>query len=180
MCSKPFRLGLPSAQSKHNPTSLHTYATLVRSPFFPQIRVILNFTSTEIFAIPQVQRSNRLTHHPGFIGECAEALKHCHNLISLKMTVPGAVTYFLPSIRDKTRLETLSLHANLMTQQSESLLSLPGIKTLEIHFGSWSVADVLPRWTQMSLHHSLRHLTLYVSFVPFLSLSYSRPTLKRR
>jgi hypothetical protein len=121
--------------------------------------------SSEILAIPQTRRANRLINHPGFIRECVEALKLCSNLSSFTTTVPGAVTYFFPSITDKAQLEKLHICANLTTAQSQTLLSFKSIRKLEIQCGSWSVADILPKWVQTSLHQSLRHLTLYVSFI---------------
>ncbi|KXN88418.1 hypothetical protein AN958_07324 [Leucoagaricus sp. SymC.cos] len=118
--------------------------------------------NVEIFAIPQSLKGNKLINHPAFIRECSEALKLCHNLSSLKTTVPGAATYFFPCINDKTRLEKLSLCANLTTPQSEYLLSLSSIKSLELQAASWSVANILPKWIQTSLHRSLTHLTLFM------------------
>ncbi|KAF9453344.1 hypothetical protein P691DRAFT_695009 [Macrolepiota fuliginosa MF-IS2] len=144
-------------QAKSYPEVMTPFGAIIARP-----DLAAYIRNVEIFAIPQIQKANRLINHPAFIRECTAALKLCHNLRSLKTTVAGAVTYLFPSISDKTLLERLCLYANLTMQQSESLLMLPNIKALEIQSGSWSVADILPKWIQASLHQSLRHLTLYM------------------
>lgn len=118
--------------------------------------------NVEILEMPKSQKANKLIHNATFMRECTTALKLCHNLSSFKMTVSGAAIHFFPCIIDKLRLEKLWLHANLTPMQSESLLSLPSLRSLELQAGSWSVADILPKWIQTSLHRSLRHLTLYM------------------
>ncbi|KAF8153001.1 hypothetical protein B0H34DRAFT_754140 [Crassisporium funariophilum] len=106
--------------------------------------------------------------HPAFVRECAEAIRICKNLKLFKCTVPNVLPTFLPSLKEKSHLEDLTVHANLTSDQAKMLLKLGNLQSLTVNFATWNVVDVLPSWTE-SLSGTLTSLTLYVMLVFFFT-----------
>ncbi|XP_006462952.1 hypothetical protein AGABI2DRAFT_119783 [Agaricus bisporus var. bisporus H97] len=145
-------------QAKNFPDVKTPFGSIVAHP-----DLAIHVRSVDILHVPQIRKGNILIYHPLFIRECKSALQLCRNLTSFNANVPRDAAIFLPSIKDKMRLERLCVYANFTTEQALHLVSLPDtIKCLEIQMGSWSVADILPQWIRVSLCRTLRHLTLYM------------------
>ena len=73
---------------------------------------------------------------------------------------------FLPSLREKSQLEHIRIHANLTTDQAKMLPDFKRLQTLSLEFATWNVVDLFPSWAR-TLQTTLTSLTLYVSSITF-------------
>jgi hypothetical protein len=101
--------------------------------------------------------------NPMFVRDCCQALELCVNLRSFVYT-PDSIPAFLASLEGKPRLEDIRMNGRLTIAQAEKLLKLTKIQRITLDFGSWTVMDILPKWT-MSIRKTLTNLTLFVSTI---------------
>lgn len=99
--------------------------------------------------------------NPNFLRECRQALEICRNIISFKCTVYNSLPPLLLALRGKERLHHLRIHVGLSSDEADKLISLTGLHTLALDYGSWNVMDMLPKWAQAT-QSNLTLLVLYM------------------
>ena len=127
---------------------------------FAGARHSLLIVSPDIEFVPRI-RTHVSQFHSTFISECTQTVKLAKNLSSFKCKEPLLPVFLLP-LRGKERLENLRVKANITTRQSDLLPEIRNLTHLALDYGSWNVADILPRWAP-NFSATLRHLVLYVS-----------------
>ncbi|KAI0752686.1 hypothetical protein C8Q80DRAFT_1095778 [Daedaleopsis nitida] len=96
--------------------------------------------------------------NPQFMDDCIRTINLCKNLGSFTCT-RDVMPNFLLALQEKVSLEQLRFIASLTTDQATQLIKITGLRALTLDSGSWTVVDILPRWTQ-ALRPTLTSLTL--------------------
>ncbi|KAJ8082159.1 hypothetical protein PM082_008006 [Marasmius tenuissimus] len=114
----------------------------------------------DIHFVPRF-RTHISQFHSTFISESTQTVQLAKNLSSFKCREPLLPVFLLP-LRGKEHLENLRVKANITTEQSDLLPGIRNLTHLALDYGSWNVADILPRWAP-NFSMTLRHLILYAS-----------------
>lgn len=95
--------------------------------------------------------------------DCACTIALCNTLSSFTCTL-DVMPRFLTALQHKTSLEHLRFRPNFTMDEAKQVSTVLGLRSLTLDSGSWTVVDVLPKWSE-ALKPTLTSLTMTVRTV---------------
>ncbi|KAI0767457.1 hypothetical protein C8Q74DRAFT_1280534 [Fomes fomentarius] len=136
-------------QAKRYPTINSPFATVLANPDLAR-----HVRRIDLRVIPIV----KFRPQTQFMDDCARTIALCNSLSSFTCTL-DVMPRFLTALQHKNSLEHLRFRPNFTMYEAKQLSTVLGLRSLTLDSGSWTVVDVLPKWSE-GLKPTLTSLTM--------------------
>ncbi|KAJ2919726.1 hypothetical protein MD484_g699, partial [Candolleomyces efflorescens] len=136
----------------------------IMSPFVVLLThkgLLKHVRTIDIQAVPKTNHPKiRIQPHSIFMRDCRKAIELCPSLHTFRCTEANVFPAFLKALQDKPNLQSIRIHGNLTTKQTDLLMNMTSLSEVMLEYSSWNFVSALPRWIQ-SLQNTLTTLVLY-------------------